>query len=75
MFLLLKLLFLVNFLFINVYYLVLLRFVILIKVVSFLLLSVLRIVSDFIKVPCGHCKQCVAVAQMYFVQRAMMEKN
>lgn len=29
--------------------------------------------SAYIKVPCGHCKQCIAVKQMYFVQRAMME--
>lgn len=29
--------------------------------------------SSFINVPCGYCKQCIAVKQMYFVQRAIME--
>lgn len=30
-------------------------------------------VSDFIYVPCGYCRECIAVKQMYFVQRARME--
>ena len=29
--------------------------------------------SQYIYVPCGHCKQCIAVKQMYFAQRVQME--
>ena len=29
--------------------------------------------SQYIYVPCGVCKQCVAVKQMYLVQRVQME--
>lgn len=43
------------------------------KFVSSLVKSTQDCVSDFIKVPCGYCKECIAVKQMYFVQRAMME--
>lgn len=43
------------------------------KYVSSLVRATQDCVSDYIKVPCGHCKQCIAVKQMYFVQRAMME--
>lgn len=29
--------------------------------------------SPYIKVPCGHCPQCIAVRQMYLIQRVQME--
>ena len=29
--------------------------------------------SAYIYVPCGYCKQCIAVKQMYFAQRVQME--
>lgn len=29
--------------------------------------------SQYINVPCGHCKQCIALDQMYLVQRLQME--
>lgn len=29
--------------------------------------------SAYINVPCGHCPQCIAVKQMYYVQRVQME--
>lgn len=30
-------------------------------------------ISQYIYMPCGHCKQCIAVKQMYLVQRVQME--
>lgn len=30
-------------------------------------------VSRYLTVPCGHCDECIAVKQMYFVQRIQME--
>lgn len=30
--------------------------------------------SEFIKVPCGHCSECIAVRQMSVVQRCQMEE-
>lgn len=29
--------------------------------------------SEYIYVPCGYCKECIAVKQMYYVQRVRME--
>lgn len=43
------------------------------KYVSELLRKTTDCDSMFIKVKCGYCKECIAVKQMYFVQRAQME--
>lgn len=31
-------------------------------------------VSKYINVPCGHCSECIAVKQMYMIQRIQMEE-
>lgn len=31
-------------------------------------------VSKYIVVPCGHCKECISVKQMYLIQRIQMEE-